>query len=189
MRASPHCICHSSGACNDSAPVPAGTTVYSYENPTQTWRLNWTLIDDGDCTVELLHLFIVSLSRLTRPPHQRSSSTCRLALVRGGRSASTTTRTWWERTSCGAPSAGVLACPHAVIAHYTNLALTGVCLRSGPGVVVDRKATAHETPGSDAVQNVELVSAESTCTAPARAHIVKCRGLLATHFLSRMVKV
>jgi hypothetical protein len=133
----------------------------------------------------LLRLFIVFLSGLTRPPHQRSSSTCRLALVRGGRSASTTTRTWWERTSCGAPSAGVLACPHAVIAHYTNLALTGVCLRSGPGVVVDRKATAHETPGSDAVQNVELVSAESTCTALAHAHIVQCRGILATHFLSR----
>lgn len=60
-----------------------------------------------------------------------------------------------------------------------------MCLRSGTGVVVDRKATAHETPGSDAVQNVELVSAESTCTALARAHIVQCRGILATHFPSR----
>jgi hypothetical protein len=41
---------HSSGACNDSAPTPAGPTVNFYENPTKTWRLNWTLIDDGDCT-------------------------------------------------------------------------------------------------------------------------------------------
>lgn len=102
-------------ACNDSAPTPAGPTVNFYENPTKTWRLNWTLIDDGD-SIEF--------------------------------NVSARTSSWW--------ALGINNNENMVGADIMWCSFNG-----GTGVVVDRKATAHETPGSDAVQNVELVSAES----------------------------
>lgn len=109
--------------CNDTTPTPDGPAAISfYENPAKTWRVNWTLIDDGQ-SIEF--------------------------------NVSALTGSWW--------ALGINENENMVGADILWCSFDGE-----NGVVVDRKATAHETPGSDAVQNVELVSAErvngwSTC--------------------------
>jgi hypothetical protein len=109
--------------CNDTVPTPDGpSAINSYENPAKTWRVNWTLIDDGQ-SIEY--------------------------------NVSAQTGSWW--------ALGINENENMVGADILWCSFDGE-----NATVVDRKATARETPGSDAVQNVELVSAErvngwSTC--------------------------